>query len=130
MQYIIEPATLDYSSFDRGFRYRTCPDCNGRGQEVCDICNGTGRLDRPTGEGPFLKTSVDIDDVHESSPRREKRKCLFCNGTGKEECKKCWGTGEYVSSILGGGPCPYCSATGKSYCSECHGKGYKWKKNL
>ena len=50
-------------------------------------------------------------------------KCSECNGTGKETCYYCDGTGQALS--LGGrSDCYKCNQTGKLTCEKCNGTGY------
>ena len=44
--------------------------------------------------------------------------CSFCNGTGKEICNKCKGTGKVDKDTK----CPKCGGVGKVTCSMCNGQ--------
>lgn len=50
---------------------RKCPQCLGKGEDLCHICNGTKR-----------------------DPRNQTDSCLTCSGKGYEKCNVCMGTGE------------------------------------
>lgn len=46
--------------------------------------------------------------------------CSTCEGSGKENCFRCGGTGTFTS----GETCYYCQGDGYIVCKACDGKGY------
>lgn len=70
---------------------KKCPDCLGH-DDHCSTCNGRGSV----------KEWVTETVRHDS-----------CNGTGKQTCGNC----------LGSGRCPTCNGTGKVTCNKCGGTG-------
>jgi len=60
--------------------YRTCPICQGHAIEICNACNGTGKI----------KVNYLFSDEKFRYEKCEKcngtcilSKCYYCNGTGK-----------------------------------------------
>jgi len=65
-----------------------CPKCKGTGlvPSKCDECNGTGKLQAPSGKGTVECDVCDGRGIIET-------KCKDCFGGGKLVCETCGGTG-------------------------------------
>ena len=89
------------------YGYITCENCDGKGyvMDLCEECNGTGRVtcDKCEGEG-VIRCPADCDDGEVG--------CNICDGEGLVICDKCNGEG-----II---PCTDCD-DGIVYCEECDG---------
>jgi hypothetical protein len=52
------------------------------------------------------------------------KKCLHCDGTGKDVCSACDGKKKVGGFLgLGGKSCPMCEGSGVSKCQHCGGSG-------
>lgn len=65
----------------------------------------------------------------------ENKRCMHCNGTGKQICYNCGGVGSkmqtrmvYIYAIPTRVTCYSCHGTGKKDCPYCHGTGKKLNK--
>ena len=76
-----------------------CSPCRGTGEVSCSKCGGSGRVEVHVSDK--VTTRRDSNGYeHEISriPQYESRTCGRCNGSGRETCKPCEGTG-YITKI-------------------------------
>lgn len=64
----------------------TCSKCKGNKNNVCDKCNGSGKIRN-------LSYMIGLSEI--SGLANDWLKCHRCKGTGKKPCDKCRGTGRY-----------------------------------
>lgn len=137
----------------KGKRVVTCAMCKGKGEVevVCPHCGGKGILKidelkgsdtvrgRKKGQGVVGRTPkgeiVSLKDDETICPtcvydhRKEKKKCQFCNGTGKVQCQRCRWSKPRLESIADVEPCKNCSGSGYAFstirypCAFCKGLG-------
>lgn len=88
-----------------------CTACNGRRQDICITCSGTGHCSTCGGSG-YYYSGVGVM-FHKST-------CNSCNGL--KTCRNCNGLGNITCSYCRGtGICPYCN--GSYFCYACGGTG-------
>jgi hypothetical protein len=72
-----------------------CPECEGRGNEVCYECDGSGRETCGVCDG-----SEEIEDP--DGEEGDTLVCDECDGSGEMDCNICGGEGEITCSYCGG----------------------------
>jgi len=72
-----------------------CPDCEGRGTQICNHCGGAGG---------------------------HKYRCSMCDGTGDRVCTRC--DGELEVECIECTECTEDPDTGKTVCENCDGFGW------
>ena len=107
---LIDCKYCDGTGFVGKVTTETCPTCHGRGTiqgETCVECFGRGKIEK---EPPMCrvcdgKGDVKCDNcvggkVDCPSCIKGRVTCSTCKGTGKRDCKLCWGTGEIGNERL------------------------------
>lgn len=98
-----------------------CKTCDGSGElsEVCDKCDGAGTLNQqqPNGTVKTVACGFCVDAAGQSLGQRNVL-CYTCNGTKRQRCDICDGTGKKNEG------CPRCNGKGRfGDCKLCYGKG-------
>lgn len=63
--------------------HRTCTLCGGAKTMRCEHCKATGKLQKPEDRGDFATLNAKIETFQ----------CMFCQGKGAVNCRRCAGAG-------------------------------------
>jgi hypothetical protein len=63
--------------------HRTCTLCGGAKTMRCEHCNATGKLKKPEDRADFATLNAKVETFQ----------CMFCQGKGQVNCRRCAGAG-------------------------------------
>lgn len=123
MRYIIEKQVKDSGGFTIIAPFKNvCKKCHGLGELYrffkksilveCNKCEGSGRTgtcEACNGSGRYIRNKPGVNINIE---------CRFCEGTGKNICRRCFGNGKTRIMIIED------KIKSTTFCDTCEGKGY------